>query len=110
MNLLNQNRKKQNTKTYSFRYQIAKRFVLWDIAGCSTENYQAGEFGEEYISDFSLAFFNMIVLTTSSRETEIAAAIYKHIKQLKSEKYNPEIIVVRSKIDEVTSIEKELFN
>ena len=100
VNLPNQSLK--NTKLYSFRYQIAERFVLWDIAGCSTENYQAGEFGEEYISDFSLAFFNMIVLTTSSRETEIAATIYKNIKQLKSEKYNPKIIIVRSKIDEVT--------
>ena len=75
---------------------------MWDISGCSTEDYPSGEFGQEYISEFSLVFFDMIILTTSSRESEIAASIYKHIKEFEWKKYNPKIRIVRTKIDEVT--------
>ena len=66
--------------------------------GCGTQNVESGEFGEEYIKDFCLRRFDMVILVTSGRETEVASYLYKEI----SSKTN--IVVLRTKIDEVTEV------
>ena len=65
------------------------------LLGCGTENVESGEFGEEYIKDFCLRRFDLVVLITSGRETEIASYLYNEISS------KTHIIVLRTKIDDV---------
>ena len=75
--------------------------ILWDIPGSSTESIETGEFGEEYIAEYSLGYFKVAILTTCTREMEMAKLIFNKIKEFRHEDYDPKVLVVRSKIDQV---------
>merc|ERR1719454_2095634 len=73
-----------------YRYHDLETARLWDIPGAGTEKFPA----QTYIRDMGLRFFDVAVLVTASRVTEVDQAILAGLLE-----FRVPFFVVRSKID-----------
>ena len=63
-------------------YALSEYLSFWDLPGYSTKNVEEGSDGKTYIRDFSIVWFDCVVIVVSQRITSFATALYALLRDL----------------------------